>query len=85
MVTGESVGQVASQTLPAMVCTDAVAQLPVLRPLCGMDKEEIMEISRKIGTFDISIQPYEDLSLIHILLVDSSLLIHCPVPASTAS
>ncbi|BCI61464.1 tRNA uracil 4-sulfurtransferase ThiI [Solibaculum mannosilyticum] len=60
LVTGESVGQVASQTLPAMVCTDAVAQLPVLRPLCGMDKEEIMEISRKIGTFDISIQPYED-------------------------
>lgn len=60
LVTGESVGQVASQTLPAMVCTDAVAQLPVLRPLCGMDKEEIVEISRKIGTFDISIQPYED-------------------------
>ena len=60
LVTGESVGQVASQTLPAMVCTDAVAGLPVLRPLCGMDKEEIVEISRKIGTFDISIQPYED-------------------------
>ena len=60
LITGESVGQVASQTLPAMVCTDAVADLPVLRPLCGMDKEEIVEISRKIGTFDISIQPYED-------------------------
>ena len=60
IITGESLGQVASQTLPALQCTDAVATMPVLRPLVGMDKTEIVEISRKIDTFDISIQPYED-------------------------
>ena len=60
LVTGESVGQVASQTLDAMVCTDAVCSMPVLRPLVGMDKEEIVRISRKIGTFETSILPYED-------------------------
>jgi len=60
LITGESVGQVASQTLHAMVCTDAVCKIPVFRPLIGMDKTEIIEISRKIDTFDISIQPYED-------------------------
>lgn len=60
LITGESVGQVASQTLQAMVCTDAVCKIPVFRPLIGMDKTEIIEISRKIDTFDISIQPYED-------------------------
>ena len=60
LVTGESVGQVASQTLDAMVCTDAVCTLPVLRPLVGMDKEEIVRVSRKIGTFETSILPYED-------------------------
>lgn len=60
LITGESVGQVASQTLPALVCTDAVADLPVLRPVIGMDKDEIIAVSRAIGTFDISIQPYED-------------------------
>ena len=60
LITGESVGQVASQTIPAIVCTDAVATLPVFRPVIGMDKEEIIAISRKIDTFDISIQPYED-------------------------
>ena len=60
IITGESLGQVASQTLPALQCTDAVANMPVLRPLIGMDKTEIVEISRKIDTFDISIQPYED-------------------------
>lgn len=60
IITGESLGQVASQTLPALQCTDAVATLPVLRPLIGMDKVEIVDISRKIDTFDISIQPYED-------------------------
>ena len=60
IVTGESLGQVASQTLPALACTDAVATMPVLRPLIGMDKTEIIEISRKIDTYDISIQPYED-------------------------
>lgn len=60
LITGESLGQVASQTLPALACTDAVATIPVFRPLIGMDKDEIVVISRKIDTFDISIQPYED-------------------------
>ena len=60
LVTGESIGQVASQTLPALVCTDAVCDRPVFRPLIGMDKEEIVAIARKIGTFDLSILPYED-------------------------
>ena len=60
LVTGESVGQVASQTIPALACTDAAAGLPVFRPLIGMDKEEIIAVSRRIDTFDISIQPYED-------------------------
>lgn len=60
LITGESLGQVASQTLPALAVTDAVVDMPTLRPLIGMDKEEIVEISRKIDTFEISIQPYED-------------------------
>ncbi len=60
LITGESLGQVASQTVGAIGCTDAVCGMPVFRPLIGMDKEEIIEISRKIDTFDISIQPYED-------------------------
>lgn len=60
LVTGESIGQVASQTMPALACTDAVATMPVFRPLIAMDKEEIIRISRKIETFDISIRPYED-------------------------
>ena len=60
LITGESLGQVASQTLPALAVTDNVVNMPVLRPLIGMDKEEIVIISRKIDTFEISIQPYED-------------------------
>lgn len=60
LITGESVGQVASQTIQAMVCTDAVCRVPVFRPCIGLDKTEIIEIARKIDTFDISIQPYED-------------------------
>ena len=60
LITGESLGQVASQTMYAMVCTDAACRIPVLRPCIGMDKAEIVEISRKIGTFDTSIEPYED-------------------------
>ena len=60
LVTGESVGQVASQTLEAMACTNAVCTVPVLRPVVGMDKEEIVRIARRIGTFDTSILPYED-------------------------
>ncbi len=60
LVTGESIGQVASQTMGALVCTDAACRIPVLRPVIGMDKTEIVEIARKIDTFDISIEPYED-------------------------
>lgn len=60
LITGESVGQVASQTMAAMTCTDAVCRIPVFRPCVGMDKTEIIEIARKIDTFETSIEPYED-------------------------
>ncbi len=60
LITGESLGQVASQTLNALACTDAVVEMPVFRPLIGLDKDEIIKVSRKIDTFDISIEPYED-------------------------
>ena len=60
IVTGENLGQVASQTMEAMASTQAVLKLPVLQPLIGMDKEEIVQLSRRIGTFDTSILPYED-------------------------
>lgn len=60
LITGESLGQVASQTIYALGCTDCAADLPVFRPCIGMDKDEIVAISRKIGTFETSIQPYED-------------------------
>lgn len=61
LVNGESLGQVASQTLPSINVTNSVIErLPVLRPLIGMDKDEIIEISKKIGTFETSILPYED-------------------------
>ncbi len=60
LVTGESLGQVASQTMSAMVCTDNACRMPVFRPLIGMDKSEIVAISRKINTFETSIEPYED-------------------------
>lgn len=60
LITGESVGQVASQTMAAISCTDAVCRIPVFRPLVGMDKTEIIEIARKIDTFETSTLPYED-------------------------
>ncbi len=60
IVTGENLGQVASQTMEAMASTQAVIDLPVLQPLIGMDKEEIVGVARKIGTFETSILPYED-------------------------
>ncbi|WP_294541256.1 tRNA uracil 4-sulfurtransferase ThiI [uncultured Gemmiger sp.] len=60
LITGESLAQVASQTMAALACTDAAQDLPVLRPLIGMDKTDIVAISRKIGTFETSIEPYED-------------------------
>ncbi len=60
LITGENLGQVASQTMEAMTVTGAVVDIPVFMPLIGMDKEEIVSISRKIGTFDTSVLPYED-------------------------
>ena len=60
IITGESLAQVASQTLSALGCTNAAAEFPVFRPVIGMDKIEITEISRKIGTYETSILPYED-------------------------
>ncbi len=60
LITGESLGQVASQTIGALCCTDEAAEIPVFRPLIGMDKQEIIDISYKIDTFETSIEPYED-------------------------
>lgn len=60
LITGENLGQVASQTMEAIICTDAVCRSPVFRPLIGFDKEEIVRLSRRIGTFDLSTLPYED-------------------------
>ena len=60
LVTGENLGQVASQTMEAMGCTEAVCRSPILRPLIGFDKEEIVRYARKIGTFETSTLPYED-------------------------
>ena len=60
LVTGENLGQVASQTMQALAVSEDVTTMPVLRPLIGLDKEEIVKIARKIGTFDTSILPYED-------------------------
>lgn len=60
LVTGESIGQVASQTMQSLVVTDDASEIPVFRPLIGMDKEEITKIAREIGTFETSILPYED-------------------------
>ena len=60
IITGESLGQVASQTLESITSTNAVATLPVLRPLIGFDKDEIIEIAKRIDTFETSILPYED-------------------------
>lgn len=60
LITGESIGQVASQTMHALQCTDAVADIPVFRPLIGFDKSEIIDIARRIGTYETSNLPYED-------------------------
>ena len=66
LITGESIGQVASQTMPAMAVTGAVCSLPVFRPVIGFDKQEIVDISEKIGTYETSIQPYEDCCTIFV-------------------
>jgi thiamine biosynthesis protein ThiI len=60
IITGESLGQVASQTMDAMTVTEAACSLPVLRPVVGLDKEEVVTIARRIGTFETSVLPYED-------------------------
>jgi thiamine biosynthesis protein ThiI len=60
LITGENLGQVASQTMEAMTVTGAVVDLPIFMPLIGFDKEEIVTIARKIGTFETSVLPYED-------------------------
>lgn len=67
LVTGDSIGQVASQTMQAIdAINSAVEDMTVLRPLCAMDKQEIVDVARKIGTFDISIRPYEDCCTIFV-------------------
>ena len=86
VITGESLGQVASQTLESITSTNSVATIPVFRPLIGFDKDEIIEIAQKIGTFETSILPYEDCCTIflpkrpvtkprleHVLKVESAL------------
>lgn len=60
LITGESMGQVASQTMQSLYCTDSAVNMPVFRPLIGMDKVEVVDIARKIDTFETSILPYED-------------------------
>ena len=66
LITGESIGQVASQTMRSLAVTNAVCTLPVFRPLIGFDKEEIITVSKKIGTFETSIEPYEDCCTIFV-------------------
>ena len=66
LITGESIGQVASQTVQSLAATNEVCTMPVFRPLIGFDKQEIIDISEKIGTFETSIQPYEDCCTIFV-------------------
>ena len=66
VITGDSVGQVASQTMQGLHAISAAATMPILRPLAGFDKQEIVDIARKIGTFDISVRPYEDCCTIFV-------------------
>ncbi len=66
VITGDSVGQVASQTMQGLHAISAAATMPIIRPLAGLDKQEIVDIARKIGTFDISIRPYEDCCTIFV-------------------
>ncbi len=66
LITGESIGQVASQTMASLAATNEVCELPVYRPLIGFDKQEIVEVSEKIGTYETSIQPFEDCCTIFV-------------------
>ena len=66
LITGESIGQVASQTMQSLAATNEVCTLPVYRPLIGFDKQEIVDVSEKIGTYETSIQPFEDCCTIFV-------------------
>ena len=66
LITGESIGQVASQTMQSLVCTNEVCRLPVYRPLIAFDKQEIVDIAERIGTYETSIEPYEDCCTIFV-------------------
>ena len=66
MITGESIGQVASQTMQSLAATNDVCTMPVYRPLIGFDKQDIVDISEKIGTYETSILPYEDCCTIFV-------------------
>ena len=66
LITGESIGQVASQTMKSLMCTNAVCTLPVYRPLVAFDKQDIVDLSEKIGTYETSILPYEDCCTIFV-------------------
>lgn len=66
LITGESIGQVASQTIYSLACTNEVCTLPVFRPCIGMDKQEIVDISEMINTYETSILPYEDCCTIFV-------------------
>jgi len=66
LITGESIGQVASQTMQSLACTNEVCELPVYRPLIAFDKRDIVEISEKINTYETSIQPFEDCCTIFV-------------------
>ena len=66
LITGESIGQVASQTMQSLAATNEVCTMPVYRPLIGFDKQEIVEVSEKIDTYETSIQPFEDCCTIFV-------------------
>ena len=66
LITGESIGQVASQTLQSLAATNEVCTMPVFRPVIGFDKQEIVDVSERIGTYETSIQPYEDCCTIFV-------------------
>ncbi len=66
LITGESIGQVASQTMQSLAATDAATTMPVFRPVIGFDKQEIVDVSEKIGTYETSVLPFEDCCTIFV-------------------
>ncbi len=66
LITGESIGQVASQTMQSLAATDAACTIPVFRPVIGFDKQEIVDVSEKIGTYETSVLPFEDCCTIFV-------------------